>query len=86
MQKALFKLLDAVELGRESKCKEKKYWKKKRKICKTIFYSLEEKKKSNKKVPDAEISMSSSLSGDTSPIKLINLPYNNLLQMWFMAH
>lgn len=88
MQKALFKLLDAVELGRESKCKEKNILekKKKRKICKTIFYSLEEKKKSNKKVPDAEISMSSSLSGDTSPIKLINLPYNNLLQMWFMAH
>lgn len=83
MQKALFKLLDAMELGRESKCKEKNILKKK--ICKTIFYSLEEKKKSNKKVPDAEISTSSSLSGNTSPIKLINLPYNNLLQMWFMA-
>lgn len=85
MQKALFKLLDAMELGRESKSKEKNIFKKKKKICKTIFYSLEEKKKSNKKVPDAEISTSSSLSGNTSPIKLINLPYNNLLQMWFMA-
>lgn len=31
MQKALFKLLDAVELGRESKCKEKNILEKKKK-------------------------------------------------------
>lgn len=45
MQKALFKLLDAVELGRESKCKEKKYWKKKKERFVRQYFTVWKKKR-----------------------------------------
>lgn len=37
MQKALFKLLDAMELGRESKSKEKNIFKKKKRFVRQYF-------------------------------------------------
>lgn len=94
IEQALFKLPDTVKMWREREKKTirgiifaclKIPFEKKKSFVGQYFTVQKNKKSSIKEVPNGKIS-TNNLSGNTSQIKLINVPCNNQLQVWFVAH